>query len=377
MPNQSITKQLAQTADLINQKMAEILLAINPQNLPNQPKPQLLEAALYSTSCGGKRIRPFLLIATNQMLNSFKQEKQNLSKNIGENPKRNKEISQSTLLEIACALEFIHIYSLIHDDLPAMDNDDFRRGKPTCHKQFSEATAILAGDALLTFAFEVLSSPKLALPAKKQSQIIHIITKAIGFNGMAGGQMLDLQAKSQPTKAKQILAMHHLKTGKLIISAVEIALVLSGVNRKYQKNLLNFATNIGTAFQIKDDILDFMEHLAAINQTKPEQAKISKENLENNPKENSTIPNQNFKENLKEEPEKKPKEKPKEKLIQNHKKNLRQNFDQTNIVHFLGLKKANLKLENLAKKALSNLAIFGENGKNLTNLTNFIVGRDF
>jgi farnesyl diphosphate synthase len=241
-----ISEKLSKTASLVEKRMEELL----PQTT-NFSDSKLVLAMNYSASGKGKRIRPFLTLST---ANIF-----------GFDPK--------IALDVAATLEFIHIYSLIHDDLPAMDDDDFRRGAPSCHKKFDEATAILAGDSLLTFAFEILSSPKLNIAPEIKCQLIHNISQAIGFEGMAGGQMLDLEAQNKQLTESEIFKLHHLKTGKLFIAAIEAGAILGGADPIKRNALINYGKTIGLAFQIKDDLLDFIEEKTN-PRTKPDAASI-------------------------------------------------------------------------------------------------------
>jgi geranylgeranyl diphosphate synthase, type II len=195
---------------------------------------QPLAAGLYSLTGGGKRVRPVLLLAVCDLLGY---------------PCRQ-------ALPYACALELIHTYSLIHDDLPAMDNDDLRRGRPTCHKVFGEATAILAGDALLNRAYEILLD---AIPASGSERGLHAarqIAAAAGSRGMIGGQALDLAAAGKSIDAEQLRRMHQLKTGALLKAPVLAATSLAAAEPAVCDMLAEFADAIGLAFQIKDDILD-------------------------------------------------------------------------------------------------------------------------
>ena len=197
---------------------------------------QIEQAMKYSLMAGGKRIRPTLCLAATEA--------------VGGN------IESS--LPAACALEMIHTYSLIHDDLPAMDNDELRRGKPTCHVAFDEATAILAGDALLTLAFQILSSPVNI----KESQalvwlnLIHVIACAAGYKGMIDGQMRDIISEGKLLSLDDLENMHALKTGALIEASICCGAILGNGNRKQIKQLKIYAKNIGLAFQITDDILN-------------------------------------------------------------------------------------------------------------------------
>ncbi|MGI5901975.1 MAG: polyprenyl synthetase family protein [Desulfitobacteriia bacterium] len=188
----------------------------------------------YSLQAGGKRIRPVLALACAEL--------------VGGEPEK--------FVEQAAALELIHTYSLIHDDLPAMDDDDFRRGKPSNHKVFGEAVAILAGDALLTYAFEILSRPKInsRIPAEKRLEIIHELARASGWQGMVGGQILDILGDQK--ELPDLENMHAKKTGALIIASARIGAILGGGTAEDLDNLTAYASFLGLAFQIKDDILD-------------------------------------------------------------------------------------------------------------------------
>jgi len=196
----------------------------------------LIEAMQYSLTAGGKRIRPVLCLAAAEA--------------VGGKPE--------DALPAACALEMIHTYSLIHDDLPAMDNDSLRRGKPTCHIAFSEATAILAGDALLTLAFEVLSSAAAEHEefSVKWLKVIQIISIAAGCRGMIQGQMLDMAAEGGKLSVAALESMHSLKTGALIEASLHCGALIADAGPQETLMLKNFARNIGLAFQVTDDILN-------------------------------------------------------------------------------------------------------------------------
>ena len=189
----------------------------------------------YATLNGGKRLRPFLLFATLELLN------ENIKKGV----------------KSAIALEMIHSYSLVHDDLPALDNDDYRRGKLTTHKVFGEAEGILIGDSLLTYAFYVLSQKNLELLSSKQ--IVNIISKTSeysGINGMIGGQMIDIESENKKIGLETLKYIHSHKTGKLIKLPIEIACIIANVEKDKKEVLEEYADLIGLAFQVKDDILD-------------------------------------------------------------------------------------------------------------------------
>ena len=189
----------------------------------------------YAVLNGGKRLRPFLLFATLELLN------QNIEKGV----------------KSAIALEMIHSYSLVHDDLPALDNDDYRRGKLTTHKVFGEAEGILIGDSLLTHAFYVLSQKNLKFLSSEQ--IVNIISKTseyAGINGMIGGQMIDIESENKKIDLETLKYIHSHKTGKLIKLPIEIACIIANVEKDKKEVLEEYANLIGLAFQVKDDILD-------------------------------------------------------------------------------------------------------------------------
>ncbi|MCF8054791.1 MAG: polyprenyl synthetase family protein [Deltaproteobacteria bacterium] len=198
---------------------------------------QLAEAMRYSLLGGGKRIRPVLLFAAHESVNG----------------------NFANALPVACAIEMIHSYSLIHDDLPAMDNDDLRRGKPTNHRVFGEATAILAGDTLLTTAFSLLSNKKLyqKIDDSLLLEIISIIATASGINGMAGGQMLDILAERSAIEEENLLIeIHKKKTACLIAASLKVGALLGGASEKQTAALEKYGMEIGFAFQVADDLLD-------------------------------------------------------------------------------------------------------------------------
>lgn len=220
----------------LKNKNQQINVALEKILHDSQPSEPIVEAMKYSLMAGGKRIRPVLCIAAAEA--------------VGGKPQ--------AVLPAACALEMVHTYSLIHDDLPAMDNDDLRRGKPTCHVAFDEATAILAGDALLTLAFEVLSSVQISgeTQALGWLKVIHIISTAAGYRGMIQGQMLDMAAEGQDLTVDELKSMHALKTGALIEASLLCGAVLADARKRQMEVLRTYARNIGLAFQVTDDILN-------------------------------------------------------------------------------------------------------------------------
>ncbi|MBF0370113.1 MAG: polyprenyl synthetase family protein [Magnetococcales bacterium] len=200
----------------------------------NKPPARLNAAIRHSLMAGGKRLRPILVLAACEAV---------------EGPVAN-------LLPFACALECIHTYSLIHDDLPAMDDDDLRRGRPTCHKAFDEATAILAGDALLTLAFELAASPMKDIDPGDQLTMIAQLARDAGIFGMVGGQMLDIEAENREVTLVELQNVHIHKTGALIRAACLAGGKLGGGDREQVKRLKRYGEAIGLAFQVMDDILD-------------------------------------------------------------------------------------------------------------------------
>lgn len=197
--------------------------------------PRLLEAMRYSTLAGGKRVRPVLVYATGEALGA----------------------SLDILDCAAAAVELIHVYSLVHDDLPAMDDDDLRRGRPTCHRAFDEATAILTGDALQARAFEILTHAPAHIVAAARLEMLRVLAEAIGTRGMAGGQAIDLEAVKQSLDEAGLERMHRQKTGALIQASVLLGAISAGVQHAAERAALaEFGAEIGLAFQIQDDILD-------------------------------------------------------------------------------------------------------------------------
>jgi len=208
------------------------------------PPPLIHEAMRYSVFAGGKRIRPILCLEAARI---FAQE-------------------VTTALHPACAIEFIHTYSLIHDDLPALDNDDLRRGKPTCHKKFGEAIAILAGDALLTLAFETIGAAPVNV-ALRVAMLTEIARSAGTRNGMVGGQVADLQAEGKDVGPETLEYIHRSKTAALIRASITVGAICAGAADEDVARLRHFGETIGWAFQVKDDILDVEESSAALGKT--------------------------------------------------------------------------------------------------------------
>src|SRR5215210_3142864 len=223
--------------DYLEHKRVEVdrfLDAVSPP--ATMPPTTLHESMRYSLMAGGKRVRPVLAIAAAEA--------------IGATP--------PGLLAVACSLEFIHTYSLIHDDLPSMDNDDFRRGKPTNHKVYGEAMAILAGDALLTMAFDLCTRPDLmkGCDPVRQVRLIQELAYGSGHKGMVGGQVFDIQAENQDIDLTALHTIHKHKTGMLIRAAVRMGAIAAGASDRQLDDLTHYAEDVGLAFQIADDVLN-------------------------------------------------------------------------------------------------------------------------
>jgi len=217
-------------------KMVEDRLMTYIQPSEDKGQAVVFEACRYSAMAGGKRLRPGLVLEFCRVCGG----------------------DLEAALPFACALEMIHTYSLIHDDLPCMDNDDFRRGKPTNHKVYGEATAVLAGDGLLNLAFETASDPantKL-VSAETQVKAIRMLSRASGMDGMIGGQILDMQAEETSISLEQLKTLQELKTGALISVAAQLGCLIGGATAEQTQAAATYAACIGLAFQIQDDILD-------------------------------------------------------------------------------------------------------------------------
>jgi len=195
---------------------------------------RVFEAMRYAALAPGKRLRPFLVLASAHLF----------------------AVSRRSALQVAAAIELVHSYSLVHDDLPAMDDSDLRRGRPTCHKAFDEATAVLAGDGLLTLAFEVLGHPDTHGDATVRCELVQSLAQAAGAAGMVGGQMIDLIAEHRPLDIGAITRLQRLKTGALIAFACEAGAILGKAPMELRLALRGYAHELGLAFQIADDLLD-------------------------------------------------------------------------------------------------------------------------
>ncbi len=221
---------LEERRSLVNRALAAYLPAVRG------PAFRVVQAMHYSLFAGGKRLRPILCLAAAEAVGGGQEE----------------------ALPLACALEMIHTYSLIHDDLPAMDDDDLRRGQPTCHKQFDEATAILAGDGLLTEAFYTLAAaaPRFQGREVMLLEVQELLSEAAGYRGMVGGQMLDLMAEGRRITLKELEIVHRLKTGALLTAATRAGALAGGGSRPQVAALTAYGERFGLAFQITDDLLD-------------------------------------------------------------------------------------------------------------------------
>ena len=234
-----MTPSLRDADPHLQEEMAAVSEAINKTIgllLPDTDlaEKRLFEAMRHGTLGGGKRLRPFLVMHSAALFN----------------------VDPARARRVAAALEFVHCYSLIHDDMPAMDDAALRRGKPTVHIQFDEATAILAGDALLTLAFEILSEQETHVDPHVRCELIKALASGAGPQGMVGGQMLDLIAEEEEFDLGAISRMQRMKTGRLMAFACEAGAILGKTNAPHKRALCNYAYDLGLAFQVTDDILD-------------------------------------------------------------------------------------------------------------------------
>jgi farnesyl diphosphate synthase len=236
-PSTEFAQALNAVAARVEAMLDEILSdEARPGGMPRPPR--LLAAMREAVLGGGKRLRPFLVVATARMLGG----------------------DEAAALRTGAAIELLHCYSLVHDDLPAMDDDDLRRGRPTLHRAFDEATAILAGDALQALAFEVLADPATVADAGMRAELVLGLARAAGVAGMAGGQMLDLAAEDRygdaPADAAAIRQLQAMKTGAILAFAVEAGAILGRASAAGRADLIRYGRAIGAAFQIADDLLD-------------------------------------------------------------------------------------------------------------------------
>ncbi|MCK5236112.1 MAG: polyprenyl synthetase family protein [Deltaproteobacteria bacterium] len=254
-----LARYLKEKEELITKELSRLV--------PNESEfpPVIHEAVNYSLFAGGKRIRPILTLAAYEAVSGAVSEAVSGAKG--------KELGRA--INTACAFECIHTYSLIHDDLPSLDDDDLRRGKPTCHKKFGEATAILAGDALLTFAFELIAdspgvAPEIIVAVTKE------ISRAAGSLGMIGGQVVDLESEDKDISVVELERIHALKTGALLTASIRCGAMIAGAGEKQLDALTTYGRAIGLAFQVADDILDLTGTTEELGKDAGSDEKLSK-----------------------------------------------------------------------------------------------------
>ena len=292
---QNFTKYLNESADIVSSEILNIL------NSSKNYSKNFLSAMKYVINVGGKRLRPIFVLE--------------ICKIFG--------VKYDHAMRVAICIELIHCYSLVHDDLPSMDDDSIRRGHPTCHIKYDEATAILVGDAFLTLAFEILSEKKTHPDAEVRCKLINELSRSSGLSGMVGGQKLDLEAESKTLKLSEIKNLQKLKTGELFRFSCVAGSILAKKSYKDFENLEEYAYKLGLAFQIQDDLLD-----------------VTGDELKTGKK---------LKKDL---------------------KRGKQTF-----VSFMGIKKAKESAEKLIEEALSIISNYGEDGENLKQITKIIINR--
>ena len=292
---QNFIKYLNDSADIVSSEILNVL-----DSSKNYSK-NFLSAMKYVINVGGKRLRPILVLE--------------ICKIFG--------VKYDQAMRVAICIELIHCYSLVHDDLPSMDDDSIRRGHPTCHIKYDEATAILVGDAFLTLAFEILSEKKTHPDAEVRCKLINELSRSSGLSGMVGGQKLDLEAESKRLKLSEIKNLQKLKTGELFRFSCVAGSILAKKSYKDFENLEEYAYKLGLAFQIQDDLLD-------VTGDELKTGKKLKKDLERG----------------------------------------KQTF-----VSFMGIKKAKESAEKLIEEALSIISNFGEDGENLKQITKIIINR--
>ena len=230
---------LASSPSLLNDSLTQIAADIDQEfdallKLPGDARDRLYAAMRHAAIGGGKRLRPLLVTATAALFH----------------------VDRAVAVRVGTAVEAIHVYSLVHDDLPCMDDDDMRRGKPTVHRAFDDATAVLAGDSLHALAFEVLASPQTHPDPFVRGELVSTLALASGPEGMAGGQMMDIEAENATFDLQTVMRLQALKTGALIAASVEMGAILGHIPTEGRTHLRGYARDIGLAFQIADDILD-------------------------------------------------------------------------------------------------------------------------
>lgn len=224
----NLAEAMAQTASLVEQQLDALL------PVPEAAEAKLIEAMRYAVLNGGKRLRAFVVMEVAQLF----------------------AVNHTCAARVAASVEMLHAYSLVHDDLPAMDDDDLRRGKPSCHKQFDEATAILAGDALQTRAFEVLAEEDTHADPEARIELVLALSGASGMRGMVGGQMIDMVSEGKELTGPEITRLQALKTGRLIQYAAEAGAILGRAPAAQRHAIIAYGRDLGAAFQIYDDVLD-------------------------------------------------------------------------------------------------------------------------
>lgn len=291
----SVPRMLSETARLIEQALEALL------PLPHGPEARLLEAMRYATLGGGKRLRGFLAVEVASLFG----------------------VSETCAARVAASVEMLHAYSLVHDDLPAMDDDDLRRGKPSCHKAFDEATAILAGDALQTRAFEVLAEEDTHSDPLVRADLVQALAAAAGPLGMVGGQMIDMLAEGKTLNAEEVARLHALKTGRLIRYSAEAGAILGRAPAAVRQSVAAFGRDLGAAFQIADDVLDVTGSAAELGKTAGKDIAVGKATL----------------------------------------------------VSLIGVERARRQAEMLAEQAVAHLEYFGDRAERLAALAGFVVSR--
>ncbi len=260
------------------------------------------EAMRYATFAGGKRMRPFLVLQSSRLFG----------------------VAEERAVRAAAAIEVLHTYSLVHDDLPSMDNDDLRRGRPTTHRAFDEATAILAGDGLLTLAFEILSDPATHPSADVRCALISNLAQAAGSNGMIGGQMIDMKASERALSAEEVMLLQRLKTGALFEFSCEAGAILGEAPQADRERLRSFAQDFGLAFQITDDLLDVTSTAEKAGKS------VGKD----------------------------------------------QDQGKATLISIYGLEGAKAEAEKLVRRACATLDVYGENAAELQALADYLLGRE-
>ncbi len=291
----SLKEALAATAYEVEKALDDLL------PVPEGAEARVVEAMRYAVLGGGKRMRAFMVMEAATLFG----------------------VDRRCSARVAASVEMLHAYSLVHDDLPAMDDDDMRRGKPSCHKAFDEATAILAGDALLTRAFEVLGEPDTHSNPEARCELVIALGKASGAHGMVGGQMIDIASEGKQLTADEIGRLQALKTGRLIQYSAEAGAILGRANSMQRHMLVSYGRDVGAAFQIADDILDVEGTAEEVGKATGKDAAAGKATL----------------------------------------------------VSILGLERAKMQADMLAKQAAEHLDSFGEKAANLRELAALVVAR--